>query len=77
MDEYPHLLDIYVDWAVWDALGQLIVARQGAVEKYRLEDFGKKRPMFQRSFEDLKPPDISERWKTVERLIAKNLENKK
>lgn len=56
LDGHPGLLDPSVDWANWDALGQLVVARSGGIEKYTLSDLAKGKTTFSRSFEDLEPP---------------------
>jgi hypothetical protein len=56
LEGYPGLLDRGVDWATWDSLGQLVVARSGAVEKYRLSDLPDRKPSFHLSLEDLGPP---------------------
>lgn len=44
------------DWACWDAQKQLLIARQGAVERWSLDDLGKGQPGQVRDFEDLQPP---------------------
>jgi len=56
VDEHPQILDKTIDWATWDYLGQLVVARSGAVEKYRLQDLAVGQPAFKKSFEELTPP---------------------
>lgn len=56
LEGYPDLLDQRVDWATWDSVGQLIVARSGGVERYRLTDLPYGKPSLERSFEDLGPP---------------------
>jgi len=57
LEGYPDVLDANVEWATWDSLGQLVVARSGEVEKYRLSDLAKGKRTFGRSFEDLEPPE--------------------
>lgn len=59
MPEYPGVIDPDVDWTCWDALGQLIVARDGRVERYSLADLATGRPGLVQSFEDLQPPGKS------------------
>jgi hypothetical protein len=56
LDRHPNVLDRDVDWATWDCLGQLLVARGGAVERWRLPDLAAGRPSFRLDLEDLKPP---------------------
>jgi hypothetical protein len=56
VDEHPELLNSDVDWACWDSLGQLIVARLGVVERYRAEDFESGSPSLRRDLNDLRPP---------------------
>ncbi len=60
LDEHPGLLDSTVEWATWDSLRQLVVARAGRVAKYRLEDFVYGRPLFEKDFETLAPPQPQE-----------------
>lgn len=66
LDEYPGLLDEKVEWATWDCLGQLLVARTGGVRRYRLEDLGSGIPSFTASFEDLVPPQKPDSTAKVE-----------
>lgn len=54
--ELPGLLDEEVSWAVYDSLGQLIVARQGVVYRYTLEDLHSRMPSAVFDFEDLVKP---------------------
>ncbi len=54
--EGSSLLDPEVDWATWDAKGDLLVARQGSVERYSLEALKNGVPEFRFDMEDLKPP---------------------
>jgi hypothetical protein len=58
LEGYPHLLDNSVDWATWDALGSLVVARGGGVERYLLNDLAGGRPGFSLSLENLMPPVV-------------------
>jgi hypothetical protein len=58
IDKHPRLLDATIDWATWDSLGQLIVARRGGVERYTLADLARGVPTFQHSFEDLESPPV-------------------
>jgi hypothetical protein len=56
LDEYPQLLDKRVEWATWDSLGQLLVARAGGVRRYTLADLPTGIPSVNLSFEGLVPP---------------------
>jgi hypothetical protein len=56
LDEHPGLLDPAVEWATWDSLGQLVVARAGGVARYDLQAIKDGKPLFNTCFEDLKPP---------------------
>jgi hypothetical protein len=56
LDEYPGLLGDDVEWATWDALGQLVLTRKGAIERYALSDFSTGTPGFRASLETLAPP---------------------
>ncbi|HEY9612193.1 hypothetical protein [Allocoleopsis sp.] len=56
LDEYPDLLDATVDWATWDFLGNLVLAQQGKLYKYKLDDFKSKQPSFCKDLEFLEPP---------------------
>ncbi len=55
LDEEPELLGKAAEWATFDAAGNLLVARNGGVERWALEDLSGGVPSFQRSFEDLSP----------------------
>jgi hypothetical protein len=50
------LLDTEVDWATWDAKGDLLVARRGAVERYSLPALKNGAPDFSFDLEQLTPP---------------------
>jgi hypothetical protein len=39
LPDYPNLLDHQVTWATYDSLGQLLIAREGVLYRYRLKDF--------------------------------------
>lgn len=54
IDEYPSLLDSDVTWATWDADGNLVFAKRGALVKYALEDIGSERPTFTKDLENLR-----------------------
>jgi hypothetical protein len=54
--EGSELLDPDVDWATWDAQGDLLVARLGSIERYSLDDLKRGTPGFTHSFETLTPP---------------------
>lgn len=51
------LLDPSVDWATWDAKGDLLVARQGTIQRYTLDGLKTGSPTFSANFESLKPPE--------------------
>lgn len=50
------ILDPEVDWATWDAKGDLIVAREGMVLRYTLEGLKNGVPAFSIDLEHLRPP---------------------
>jgi hypothetical protein len=52
----PNLLDYLVSWATYDALGQLVFARQGALYRFTLEAMSRGEPSAVIDLEDLKPP---------------------
>jgi hypothetical protein len=49
-------LDPSVDWATWDAKGDLLVARQGAIQRYTLGGLKNGSPDFSADLESLNPP---------------------
>jgi hypothetical protein len=51
-----NLLDVEVDWATWDAKGDLLVARRGAVERYSLSALKSGSPDFFLDLENLTSP---------------------
>ncbi|MCW1968544.1 MAG: hypothetical protein KIH69_010565 [Anaerolineae bacterium] len=51
------LLDPSVDWATWDAKGELLVARQGGIQRYTLDGLKTGSPAFSADFESLNPPE--------------------
>lgn len=51
-----NLLDAEVDWATWDAKGDLLVARNGAIERYSLSALKSGSPDFFLDLENLTPP---------------------
>ena len=55
VDSNPDLLR-EAEWANWDSVGNLWVARPGLIEKYSLEDLKNKRPGFSLDLEPLEPP---------------------
>jgi hypothetical protein len=57
--EYPDLLGAGIQWATWDVLGQLLVARRGHLERYTLRDIAVGVPAFQQSLQVLTPPMAS------------------
>ncbi|MFQ5502964.1 MAG: hypothetical protein ACE5EQ_11805 [Phycisphaerae bacterium] len=56
MQGYPDLLDASVEWATWDAMGQLIVARAGVVHRFTLDDIWEGKPSFSFDLTDLDVP---------------------
>jgi hypothetical protein len=56
--EYPGLLVETTSWATWDCLGQLLVARDGCIERWQLGDFAKGAPGLRVDLEDLQPPAV-------------------
>lgn len=56
LEEYPNIIDQEVDWAGWDALGQLIFSRQGVLYKYSLDTISSKKPTTVIDLEHLTPP---------------------
>ncbi len=58
LDEYPDLLNHgVVTWACWDCAGQLLVARDGAIEKYTLQSLRENKPVFVFNMEHLSAPN--------------------
>lgn len=60
LDQPADLLDNSVDWANWDALGNLIVARQGLLQKYTLADLATGQPSLAWDLRTLSPDDENE-----------------
>ncbi len=58
--EGSDLLDPEIDWATWDAKGDLLVARRGGVEKYSLSALKTGIPDFSMDLEHLTPAKPSE-----------------
>jgi len=54
--ENSDVLDLEVDWATWDTKGALLVARQGAIERYSLSALKSGIPDFSFDLEHLTPP---------------------
>lgn len=54
--EGSDLLDVEVDWATWDAKGDLLVARQGTIQRYTLDGLKRGLPAFSLDLESLTPP---------------------
>jgi hypothetical protein len=54
------VLDPSVDWATWDAKGDLLVARAGAIQRYTLESLETGLPSFSADLESLIPPQLKE-----------------
>jgi len=57
LPDYPDMLDYQVTSAAYDCLGQLVVARRGALERYTLDDIPLGKPSFRLDLEGLVPPD--------------------
>lgn len=53
IDEYPELLDKYVEWATWDYLGNLVYSRLGVVNLYKLSDLKEGKPTYAHDLEHL------------------------
>jgi len=51
-----NLLDVEVDWATWDAKGDLLLARCGIIQRYSLPALKSGSPDFQLDLESLTPP---------------------
>jgi hypothetical protein len=56
IEEYPGLIDPSVEWAGWDGMGRLVIARAGFVERYTLEDLAAGAPSFRYDLNALVPP---------------------
>lgn len=56
LPDKPDLLGYGVTWAAYDCLGQLVVARGGALERYTLKSLEQGLPRFRLDLEDLTPP---------------------
>jgi len=54
--EGSDLLDPEVEWATWDAKGDLLVARQGSIQRYTLNGLKNGTPDFSVDLENLNPP---------------------
>lgn len=54
--EGSDILDLEVDWATWDAKGDLLVARKGSILRYTLESLQNGSPAFSIDLESLEPP---------------------
>lgn len=54
--EDSDLLDPEVDWATWDAKGDLLIARLGSIQRYSLDDLESGSPGFSMDLESLSPP---------------------
>lgn len=55
--EGSDLLDPDVDWATWDAKGDLLVARHGSIQRYSLDGLKNRSPDFSFDLEGLTPPE--------------------
>ena len=58
--EIPDLLDDTVDWATYDSLGQLVVAKNGGVGVYKAVTRSSFEPRFIFDFEPLKPKKLGQ-----------------
>jgi len=56
LEGYPEIIDQEVDWACWDALGQLIFSRNGVLYKYALKGITTRTPTTVLDLEHLLPP---------------------
>ena len=57
LEDYLEILDSTVDWATWDFLGNLVLAKQGKLYKYELDDFKRGKPSFCKDLESLEQPN--------------------
>lgn len=55
LDGFPSVVSADTDWATWDSLGQLLLARAGTVERWTLEDLEHGTPTTKIDFEGLTP----------------------
>ena len=54
--EGSNILDPHVEWATWDAKGDLLTARRGVIARYTLDGLKKGTSEFSRDLNDMKPP---------------------
>lgn len=54
--EFPEILTPDVQWAAWDCLDQLLVARAGCIERWARDDFVRGTPSFTTDLNGLRPP---------------------
>lgn len=59
LDHPADLIDADVEWANWDALGNLIVARQGMLQKYTLADLASGQPSLSWDLRKMTPKEGS------------------
>lgn len=59
IDEYPELLDEYVDWAAWDHDGNLVYSRQGIVCLYKIADLKIGKPTYVHDLEQMAMEDTN------------------
>jgi hypothetical protein len=50
------ILDPHVEWATWDAKGDLLTSRKGVISRYTLEGLAKAKPEFREDLNDLEFP---------------------
>ncbi len=60
LDHPSDLVDNAVEWANWDALGNLIVARQGLLQKYTLADLTTGQPSMSWDLRTITPDQVNE-----------------
>jgi hypothetical protein len=53
LDGSPALLGTTVQWACWDSVGGLLVAREGTLERFTLDDIRQGHPSFRLSLDQL------------------------
>ncbi|MFK7884643.1 MAG: hypothetical protein AB8F26_10730 [Phycisphaerales bacterium] len=56
MPDIPSVLTPTVEWACWDCLDNLLVARRGRIERWRPSDFELGKPSFTFDTAGLNPP---------------------
>lgn len=59
MPDHPSVLTPEVKWATWDCMDNLLVARQGGIERWTPTDFARGAPSFAADLSKLVPPGTS------------------